>query len=153
MEMNYTIYTTPPADFCAQAEAAGCYFEWEKRLLLLRRHASRPQGNTWGVPAGKLEQGETPQQAVIREVFEEVGLDITRGVQEIGKLYIQLPHIAYVYHMFYKKYETLPEITLSDEHTEARWVTHEEALKLPLIAGGIEALEYYQKFADDKTAL
>lgn len=147
MEMNYTIYTTPPVGFCTKAAAAGCYFDWKRRLLLLKRHPSKPQGNTWGVPAGKLEPGETPHQAVIREVFEEVGLDISSGVHEIGKLYIQLPHISYVYYMFYKKYQALPEIALSDEHTEARWVTHEEALKLPLIAGGIEALEYYRNFS------
>lgn len=38
-----------------------------------------PQGNRdiWSLPAGSIEPGETPEEAVIREVWEETGLQVT----------------------------------------------------------------------------
>lgn len=42
--------------------------------LLLQEKAS---GEGWSLPAGAIEPGETPQQAIIREVMEETGLAIT----------------------------------------------------------------------------
>jgi 8-oxo-dGTP pyrophosphatase MutT (NUDIX family) len=42
--------------------------------LLLQEKAS---GEGWSLPAGAIEPGETPQNAVIREVMEETGLTVT----------------------------------------------------------------------------
>ncbi len=42
--------------------------------LLLQEKAS---GEGWSLPAGAIEPGETPQEAIIREVMEETGLTIT----------------------------------------------------------------------------
>lgn len=146
--MNYSIFTHPPKDFNPTVEAAGCYCEFEDKILLLKRHPDRPQGNTWGVPGGKLEKGEDPRAAVIREIREEVGLDIADdGLVEIGRLYVRLPYVDYVFHLFRKRFLARPDIVLElKEHLEAKWVTISEALQLPLISGGKEALEYYGRF-------
>lgn len=45
----------------------------EGRLLLQRKG----RGEGWSLPAGAIEPGETPQQAVAREVLEETGLTVT----------------------------------------------------------------------------
>jgi 8-oxo-dGTP diphosphatase len=42
--------------------------------LLLLRHPQKPQGNTWGAPGGKIETGENPKEAVIREIREEIAV-------------------------------------------------------------------------------
>ncbi len=42
--------------------------------LLLQEKAS---GEGWSLPAGAIEPGETPQEAIIREVMEETGLAVT----------------------------------------------------------------------------
>ncbi len=143
--MKYVVYTEKPKDFIATAEAAGLYLDCQGKILLLHRHPSRPQGTTWGVPAGKLELGEDPKTACLREVAEEVGVYL-KEVIEVGALYISLPHVSYVYHMFYAACSERPVLTLSDEHVEARWVTPDEARALPLIKGGEEALTYYESF-------
>lgn len=146
--MNYLVFTELPDDFFPAVEVASCFCEYENTFLILKRHPGKSQGNTWGVPAGKLERGETPRMAVIREVQEEVGLEVdSPDLEEIGKLYIRLPHIDYIYHMFHKPFTTRPSISLNlKEHIEARWLTIQEASLLPLIAGGKEALKYYEKF-------
>ena len=107
------------------------------------------------MPAGKVESGETPRNAVIREVFEEVGLNIDADdLEEIGKLYMRLPDTDYVFHRFRKRFDMKPNIILElSEHQEARWVTISEALKLPLIVGAVEALLLYKDFIDKKGIL
>lgn len=146
--MKYSIFTEPPEDFHATVEVAGCYCEFEHKILLVKRHPNTSQGNTWGMPAGKFEKGETERMAVIREVYEEVGLKIDdNGLEEVGRLYIRLPHVDYVYHMFYKRFTKEPSIILElNEHLESRWVTIAEAMLLPLVIGGKDALQAYERF-------
>lgn len=43
-------------------------------LLIARRHAEAIRGGLWEFPGGKIEPGETPAAAALREVEEEVGL-------------------------------------------------------------------------------
>lgn len=57
--------------------SGGCLFNEQGEVLLQRRGDS----NTWGFPGGAVEIGETPEQAAVREVKEETGLDV-----EIEKL-------------------------------------------------------------------
>jgi 8-oxo-dGTP diphosphatase len=45
----------------------------EGRVLLLRRAAGEDHAGEWSLPGGKLKPGETPEQAVVREVLEELG--------------------------------------------------------------------------------
>lgn len=143
--MQYTIYESMPENFEAKVEISGCYLVSKDKLLLLKRHLSRPQGNTWGVAAGKIEKNETPLMAVVREVKEEVSLNLLpEEIAYLGKLYCRLSHMDYIFHVFTKSYEMIPEIRLAlEEHIEARWVTVEEARELPLIAGGVEALDFF----------
>lgn len=42
------------------------------RILLLRQR----DGGRWSLPAGAIEPGESPQQATVREVYEETGLTV-----------------------------------------------------------------------------
>jgi len=150
--MKYQIFTTPPQDFNMAAEAAGCFCEYEDKLLYLKRHPDSPQGNTWALPAGKLEKGEVPREAVVREVKEETGLDIDDDkLESIGKLYVRLPHVDYIFHMFHKRFDTLPTLTLGlEESLEAKWVTCSEVLLLPLIAGGYEVLNHFMMYIERK---
>jgi 8-oxo-dGTP pyrophosphatase MutT (NUDIX family) len=145
--MSYSIYQIPPPDFTPQVAVAGCFCRWNDQVLFLKRHQNKPQGSTWGLPAGKLEIGESPKEAAIREVAEEVGFDIREGLEEVGKIYIQLENVGYIFYMFAKKFTTKPQIILEKEaHEEARWVTLNEALELPLILGGREVIELYKRW-------
>src|SRR3954452_19239223 len=48
-------------------------------LLLLIRRANDPGRGLWSLPGGRVEPGETDEQAVVREVAEETGLTVTVG--------------------------------------------------------------------------
>ena len=53
----------------------GIVINREDKILLLKRKNVHGDG-TWSTPGGSLEFGETPEQCALREVKEEVGLEI-----------------------------------------------------------------------------
>lgn len=56
--------------------AVGIVINAENQVLITKRSADQHQGNKWEFPGGKIEESETPQQALRRELKEEVGIDI-----------------------------------------------------------------------------
>lgn len=75
---------------------AGCIPEWEGKILLCRR-AIQPRHGLWTLPAGFMENGESTEQAAMRETWEEAGARV-----EIRSLYsvFSIPHISQVYMLF-----------------------------------------------------
>lgn len=57
----------------------GAVFCTEESVLAFRRNADRSAGGKWEFPGGKVESDETPEQALRREILEELGLNITVG--------------------------------------------------------------------------
>ena len=49
----------------------------QDRIFITRRHANAHQGGLWEFAGGKVETNETAEQAVIRELDEEVGIQVT----------------------------------------------------------------------------
>ncbi|MCB1365908.1 MAG: 8-oxo-dGTP diphosphatase MutT [Rhodobacteraceae bacterium] len=45
------------------------------RVLLAQRPEGKPMAGLWEFPGGKVEPGETPEAALIRELHEELGID------------------------------------------------------------------------------
>ena len=46
------------------------------RVLLAQRPAGKPMAGLWEFPGGKVNPGETPETALIRELGEELGIDV-----------------------------------------------------------------------------
>lgn len=75
---------------------AGCIVEHEGRYLLSQR-AIAPRPGTWTLPAGFMEAGETTEQAALREVWEETGVQ-ARIVAPYS--IFSVPRISEVYIVF-----------------------------------------------------
>ena len=54
---------------------AAALIDADGRVLLAQRPEGRPMAGLWEFPGGKVEPGETPEAALIRELREELGLD------------------------------------------------------------------------------
>jgi len=137
------VFRNRPQDFISSLDVAACYIECRGKYLFLKRSLKCPQGRTWGIPAGKFELGESALDAVLREVFEEVGLSLLENsLDDLGKVFVRYPHQDFTYYMFHQELADFPQIILSDEHEEYRWLSLEEAEEIPLISGAKEAFEH-----------
>lgn len=51
----------------------------DSKILVCQRHREDTRGLQWEFPGGKVESGETPQEALVRELREELGIEATIG--------------------------------------------------------------------------
>jgi mutator protein MutT len=145
--LNYAAYTeqTKPADFSFTMEGAGCCIIVDGKVLLLQRSSHHKiQPGTWGIPAGKLEMGETPAQAAVRELQEEAGIVLDPDVMQYrGYLYITVEYavpLNYRFHVYVVQLQELPDVILEPDQVAFCWATYDDALKLPGFTGAREVL-------------
>ncbi len=140
-------YTQPPENFTPDFQVVGCYPEYNGKLLFLLRHPSKVQGNTWCVPGGKVDEGETLEQATLRELTEESGIVAApQDVKFFQTVYKVTPEFRYTFSIFSLKLDSLRDITISPtEHTKYMWVTLEEALQMTLIEDEDKCLQLLYK--------
>ena len=86
----------------------------------------------WDFPKGKMEPGETKQEAAHRELQEETGLNaqLDNDFEETFSYSFLDPHkkIATKIVHFFMGRTVNSTISLSDEHTDYQWMTYKQAL-------------------------
>ena len=103
------------------------------RLLLIKR-GHEPGAGLWTLPGGRIEPGETDQQAVTREILEETGLQVECG-RLVGEA--ELPGLdgAVINVRDYLAVVTGGDLAAGDDAADAAWVTAAELAGLPLTRG------------------
>ena len=102
----------------------------DKILLLKRKPTSKNYRNSWDLPGGKLEPGETPDRALEREVEEETGYHVRPGNKTATRDHKDRDHHLRFHYYAPETPEGEPE--LSKDHTEAKWCTEEDLESLEL---------------------
>jgi len=70
-----------------QIEVSAALIFHDGKLLITQRHADDHLGGLWEFPGGKREPGETFEQCLVREIREELGIEV-----EVGGLFEGISH-------------------------------------------------------------
>ena len=77
----------------------------------------------WEFTGGKMEEGETPQEALKREIMEELGIEI-----KVGELITKIEYDYPTFHLSMDCFfvEIISGDLILKEHEDAKWLTKEE---------------------------
>ncbi len=118
----------------------GCYGQWvhirvtgvlieDDQILLLNQETDGPR--TWSLPGGKVEDGETLAQALVREMREETGVEARPG-----RLLYLCDHVpAHVVHITFEVERVGGAIGAVEEGKDTRPIRGVEFVKLSDLAG------------------
>jgi 8-oxo-dGTP pyrophosphatase MutT (NUDIX family) len=122
----------------------GCFLEFNGKFVLLYRHSHKPDGDSWGLPSGKVEPGEQDDDAMVRELYEETGYQA--DVLELEKVAADdftSPSSGQTFtFVTYKLQLKHPhQIVLEDSaHAEYKWVSAQDAHAMPDLIYGLHDL-------------
>jgi 8-oxo-dGTP diphosphatase len=104
----------------------------ENKILVAQRPSGKPYSGFWEFPGGKIEQNETGEHALRRELHEELGIEVNAATLLFHHEYTypdKTVHLQ-VWHIIHFSGE--PQ---SKENQALQWVTFSEMSKLNLLEG------------------
>ena len=105
---------------------AAAVIEYDGRFLACRRAEHKSLAGKWEFPGGKVEAGETDEEALKREIFEELQIEI-----EVGALVTRSRSLSTSIEM-HSYFATLKSgfPSSSSDHDELRWLSADELSEL-----------------------
>jgi len=103
----------------------------DKRVLLIRRSKTdsrRPL--QWDLPGGEVDEGEDFTSAVLREINEEVGVEVEKTNVQLAYTLTEMTEHGNTCWLFYIGTTGQTDIKLSYEHDMFQWVSLEEATQM-----------------------
>lgn len=96
----------------------------------------------WEFPGGKIEPGEVPEEALRRELREELALEVRVG-EEVARVEYDYPKFHLSMRLFLCTPEGEPTLR---EHSAARWLSKDELEAVRWLPADIEAVDTLKKF-------
>ena len=123
--------------------AGAVVIDGARRVLVIRRGRA-PSAGEWTLPGGRVEPGETPEEAVLRELREETGVEGTvvepLGVVAIERTGERGERVRFAIHEFLVAPATRA-LTAGDDAADARWVDRTELEALGVRADAIAVVD------------
>lgn len=111
------------------------------KFLLVRRPFNKKRGGFWEFPGGKVENGETLQKAIERELREELGIEV-RAKNLLAKTKYKYPEGDIELYLLEVEFEKEP---ILKEALEMKWVDFEECKTLELCPADSKIIEILEE--------
>ena len=112
---------------------------WDKnKFMICQRPANKARGLLWEFVGGKVEAGETKEEALIRECQEELGIRILVG-EEFASVIYQYPDINVHLTLFHAAIKEGTPKKL--EHNDIKWITKAEIPEYKFCPADVEILQ------------
>jgi 8-oxo-dGTP diphosphatase len=108
------------------------------KILIAKRRPAARLPNKWEFPGGKIEQGETPEQCLKRELKEELEIEVTVGNYIEESIYRY--DFGTVRLLFYRVYWNGKSI-VSKDHQEVRWVSLDDLREMDFAAADVSFVD------------
>jgi 8-oxo-dGTP diphosphatase len=112
------------------------------RILIAKRSSTSSLPNKWEFPGGKIEVGETPEECLARELYEEFDIIVTTGEFFVESVY-QYERKTVRLLAFKVQYDQ--DITTMNAHDDVKWVPVEELLDYDLAPADVPIAKEVQK--------
>lgn len=114
----------------------------ENRFMICQRPAHKARGSLWEFVGGKVEPGESKEEALIRECREELGLTV-----DVGEIFMEVTHQYpdITVHLTLFSASIREGVPQKLEHQDIRWITAEEIGKFSFCPADTEILEKLKK--------
>ncbi len=100
------------------------------RFLFVRQYRHPAGQRLIEIPAGTLEEGESPDETALRELKEEGGI-IARNLKFVTRFYVAPGYTTELIHLFYvDEFDIVENEPEEDEDIEILWIEDEEALRM-----------------------
>lgn len=138
------VVLTPDTDAGVASGPSSTQYMW--RVLTLRRGANTRCTGAWEIVHGRIEAGERPEEAAVRELFEETGLKATRLYNvTVNSFYLHQTGTIQLALVFAAVVEAGHPVTLGSEHSESAWRSFAEASDILAWPREREALTHVQQ--------
>ena len=115
---------------------AAAAIERDGRYLAARRTQPDWAAGRWEFPGGKVEFGESEAEALVREIREELGVEITVGARVTGEWPLRDDLVLHLYVATLTDGEPQP----LDHHDELRWLAPEEFGDVDWLESDVDAV-------------
>jgi A/G-specific adenine glycosylase len=104
-----------------------------RRVLIQKRPDAGLMGGLWEFPGGKLQNGETPEQALRREFHEELQIDVD-PIRKLAVIRHQYTSFRVILHCYLCRFHEHPQPVTLSAAVDCRWVTADELNEFPFPA-------------------
>ena len=124
MANNFSVETMEKSEKILKVTAA--ILEKDGKFLIAKRKKDDVLGGLWEFPGGKIEDGETAEECLARELKEELEIEV-----EVGTLITSNKHVYPngIFELLAYKVEHISGNFVLNDHDEVKWITIDEISK------------------------